>query len=162
MVAPTFAMSAETRLIRQELEKLKPGEVISYADLSAACGRPIQGTSHYLQAARASLEKYEDYVFTVEYGKGVRRCTDADILQKSRGGLRSIRRKSVRVQRNLGAVEDYAAFTPREKNSYNVMMAISATIEQATSTSTIKRVERAASKMKDEISVRETIALLLT
>jgi hypothetical protein len=97
-------MESETKfnieLILEQLLELQPGELITYAELSALTGLSIQTDARYLldAALRTALEEH-NMVFENERNVGYRRLTDEDIVVSMR------RFRRARTQAKLGMQE---------------------------------------------------------
>jgi hypothetical protein len=112
---PNFKMAADTRFLRQKLEAVAAGGVISYADLEAAVSKKLDKIRPALASARRSLLNEDNIVFDVVRGVGLKRLNDVEIVDASQGDVNRIRRTARKSIRKLAAIDDYSKLPPKQQ-----------------------------------------------
>ncbi len=109
----------ESRLLYAKLSVLAPGELVTYADLSAEIRKDVQHDSwHHLNTARKWLEQGSRIVTEAVPGYGIRRLTNDEhiaAMQMHR------RRAQGHVDRGLGkgACADYMQLASEQQRAFN-------------------------------------------
>ena len=75
---PTFAMSADSRLIYQRLVECTAGEVVTHEELSKIVGRKVDGSFGPLHTARRACRREKQIVFDAVMGVGLKCLTDVE------------------------------------------------------------------------------------
>jgi hypothetical protein len=153
-----FELSADTRFIRQALEAVKPGEMISYAALSKLISKTVSGQTPALQTARRTLVK-DGYVFSAVTGTGFRRLTDGEIVAASGSDIAAVRRKARRAGLKLSTVS-FEALTPEQQLAHAAKASIVGAVAAITTDKAVAQVEKAASGRSSELPVGETLKAL--
>ena len=86
-------ISWEVQQLAGLLGSLKPGEGITYTDLSRAARRDVIKNRHLLYTARRKLRREKQMVFGTDRGVGLRRLDDSGVSEKATGTLKGIHRK---------------------------------------------------------------------
>lgn len=145
--APTFRMSANTRFLVQELEKLKEGDRISYADLCSIAGLSLSNLRSPLDTARTILMRDQGIVFGVERGIGLIRLNESEILASTSQEIKGIRQKARKGIKKLAAT-DYNKMTPQEQLQYTIKGAVFAMSNEAASSRGQKKIAAVAEATK--------------
>lgn len=129
-----FRKSFETQKIEDRLRSMAIGEIVSYADLAALIGSPVDGSCQPLNSARAMLERSGDYVFATMTKEGVKRLSDREIVADTQSSRQRIARQAKRAMRRLSNIKDFNALSDDEKRQHQAHAVIYAAIaEQASS-----------------------------
>jgi hypothetical protein len=155
---PRFEIHADTRLIYQRLIETKPGETVTYADLSATISRPVTGNCYNLQSA-IRMARRDDAIYFDNVSKvGYRRMTATDIVSSGPDDIGRVRRIAKRsVEKQLSApAED---LTPESRRVQLGTLGVFGALTQFTTKKAIALVEDAAGKAGKEIPVAETLRL---
>lgn len=134
-----FRRSLETQELVKQLEQLQPGQLMHYANLAQACGARVYGNSSALRSARRIVQNERGWVLVAEPGTGVRRLSDAQIIEQTAQPRMRINRMARRAARNLAAVENFAALSPEAQRVHQVHAIVYAHVSDNTATKTIAR-----------------------
>lgn len=151
-----FEMSADARFLRQELSKLKPGDSTSYAELSAAIGKPVTGAMAALQTAKRSLLR-EGFVFSPIRGEGVHRLTDVEVVASD--DISPLRRHARRLGKKLSTVS-YEQLDPAHQLALTAKSSVVGMVAAVTTEKAIEKVAAAASGRAGELPISETLKAL--
>jgi hypothetical protein len=154
----SFEMSADTRLLRQELAKVKVGETISYEKLSAAISKNVSGGTASLQSARNSLLKNDRIVFAVVRCVGLQRLGDEEIVDASQARRDSIRRGAKRAAREITCVADYSSLSAPKQLLHTAALSVFTAIAEMSSDKGVERVKGAAQGRSGELPIAQTLA----
>lgn len=158
MAAPLFEMSADARLLRQRLAKMQAGDEVSYAELTKEIGRDVDGACSALQSARRSLLNSNQIVFDVVRGVGLRRLTDAEIVDASERDIAHVRRAARRGAKKLLSIGNFDALPNDKQLQHTTRLSVMSMIAHTTSDKQISKVEKAASGRSQELPIAETLA----
>lgn len=147
-----FRRSFETNQLVDALAALQPGAIIGYDELSRLAGREIDGSSAALASARRIVESDNAVAFSIERKIGVRRLTDAQIVQDTVGNRTRMQKATKRAVRRLAAVVDFNALSDSEKRLHQAHATIYSIIGDAASRESVKRIERATSDPRSLLS----------
>jgi hypothetical protein len=151
-----FEMSADARFLRQKLHEMKPGETVSYADLTALIGKSVTGNFSALQTAKRSLLK-EGYVFSPVRGEGVKRLTDADVVAQD--DITPIRRHARRIGKKLSTVS-YEQLNPAQQLQHTAKASIVGMVAAVATEKAVEKIEKAATGRSGELPIGETLKAL--
>lgn len=88
-----FELSVDARLLADRLRSVEPSCDVSYAELSEIIGRDVQRSARsVLASARKFVVREDSIVFGVVLNVGLRRLTDAEIVDTSDRASRHINR----------------------------------------------------------------------
>lgn len=158
MASPLFEMSADARLLRQKLAKVGVGEEISYADLSKEVSRDVTGCFAALHSARRSLLNSDQIVFEAIRGIGLRRLSDAEIVDASERDITKVRRAAKRGAKKLLSVGDFSALSNEKQLQHTTRLSVMTMVAHAASDKGIEKVEKAAAGRSNELPIAETLA----
>lgn len=151
-----FEMSADARFLKQRLHELTPGASITYAELTALIGKPVNGSTSALQTAKRSLLK-EGYVFSPIRGEGVQRLTDADVVATD--DISPLRRHARRVGKRLSTVS-YDALSMPQQLAHTAKASIISMVSAVTTETAVSKIEKAAGGRAGELPIGETLKAL--
>lgn len=153
-----FELSADTRFLRQKLHEMKPGDTLTYAELSQAVSKPVKGSFSALQSAKRSLLK-EGYVFSAVVGEGIKRLTDGEVVSAADGDITSMRRRARKAGLKLSTVS-YDTLAPEKQLSLSAKSSIIGAVAALTTAKAITRMEKAVTGRSGELPIAETMKAL--
>jgi hypothetical protein len=153
-----FEMSADARLLKQRLATMKPGDFISYADLSREIAKNVSGVTSALHTARRSLLNNDGFVFAVERGRGLKRLGDEEIVTASDQDVNRIRRSAKKGARKLASVADYAAMSNPAQLRHTTRLSVMTAVAHMASSKGIQKIEASANGRAKELPISETLA----
>lgn len=151
-----FELSADARFIRQRLHELKPGESVSYTELSKIIGKTVVGSTPALQSAKRGLLR-EGYVFSPVRGEAVRRMTDADVVAGD--DITPLRRHARRVGKKLSTVS-YEGLSAQQQLAHTAKASIVGMVVAVTTENAVAKIEKAAGGRAGELPIGETLKAL--
>lgn len=154
---PSFQLSADTRLLIQELRKCQVGATISYAQLSSAVGRDISGATGALHSARKRLLRDEQIVFDVVRGEALKRLSDVEIVGTSNSFARRMRRVAQRGVETLTAIGDFSALPRETQMRHTAAVSVFGVVAEMTKEKSIHKVEKAAENVRGELPISQTL-----
>lgn len=132
-------MSVDAQVLAEALQRVKPGEAISYQELSDAIGRDIRNGAHYvLSSARKYLEREERIVFDVVQAQGLVRLNDEQIALTSMRSIRHVHRTVRRGRQRLLAA-DYNSLSKQAQTVHNTNLSVMGVMEHVTKPSQVKK-----------------------
>jgi hypothetical protein len=160
MKAPLFEMSADARLLRQELAKVKSGDTIAYRVLGDAIGRKVEGATSALQTARRSLFREEQILFSPVSGEGLYRMRDEDIVSNADRDVTHLRRSARRGVQRLAAVQEYEKLPHGKQLAHSTKMSVMAAVAGITTDKAVKSIEVEAAKSPErrQLPIAQTLA----
>lgn len=157
-----FELNPDTRLLTDMLLAVQQGDTLTYAEMSRRLSRAIDGSDPYLQSARRRAEKEDGFVFAFERKTGIKRLTDAEIVNLGEAGAKGLRRKARREGRRVANVRDYSALTDADKARHQGSLALFGAIASAAKASTLRRLEAAAADAAGPLPLGRTFDLFKT
>lgn len=118
-------LSVDTQAIERLLLTAGVNDIVTYAALTAAIGRDVQGNarSNLIAAVRRVLRDH-DIVFDAVHNVGVKRLDDAAIVGLGHRYTRKIGRMARRARRKLSKVQDFAALPNALRVEHNLRYAM--------------------------------------
>lgn len=157
MKNPIFVMSADTRILRDELARVPIGNTIEHAALSKLIGKPIDGGTACLRSAVNSLLRHEGMVFAAIRSVGLKRLNDSEIIQHADQDADKIRRGARRSVMRLTSIKDYDGLTAKEKLAHTSRLSIFTAVASFTTDKSLKKLEAAADGTRRELPLAETL-----
>lgn len=158
MARPNFEISADTRLLYQRLIEAGIGNTVTYADLSAAISRPVQGADPNLQSALRRAFREDGMVFDCVRKIGYRRLNDAEIVRSSGNDVSRLRRLTKRKARKLFTA-DFDKLSNEERIAHNTNASVFGAVAVALSKRSVEAVSKAVSSAGKELPVADTLRL---
>lgn len=160
-----FTIRIDTKLLVNRLAEVPPGETISYAEL----GSVIKQVANYMQApmagygslcsARRIALRDHGQVFRTVAREGLRRLTDAEIVQEVPDETRKmIRRRVDRAGREIIAVA-YDQLDNSQKVKHNASLSVLGAIGLALIPAKVKQIEAACEKSHQQLSLTQTLEI---
>ena len=155
---PQFVKSDDTAALEQLLRDCPEGEVVTYADLSAAIGRDVrEHASGSLRSARRILERDGLHTEAIE-NEGIKRLTPSECLGKAGGLVQRARRAAARSRQTVETT-DLERLTTEERARAFALSAQASAVESLGSRKTGKRLVQKASETNAAIPLGETLRL---
>lgn len=155
---PRFEIHADTRLLYQRLTGTAPGQLVSFAELSAAISRPVAGDCYNLQSALRMARRDAGILFSNVHGQGYRRMTDTDIVISGENDIARLRRATRRsMERQMMA--DASALPPDQRLKQLSTMAVLGALHQFSSRKALTAVTKAVTATGRELPLAETLKL---
>ncbi|TGQ95380.1 hypothetical protein EN851_07610 [Mesorhizobium sp. M8A.F.Ca.ET.208.01.1.1] len=155
---PIFQMSADARLLLGRLEKASVGELLAYDELSAVISRPVGGAFGPLRTALRRMLRDHDAVFACVTGKGVKRLSDAEIVDEGVQAMDKVRRRAQRsVERQMKA--DFSKLDRERQARFSAQVSVMGTIAFMARGSSVEKLAKATTPDRKELPVAETLKL---
>lgn len=141
-------VAVETRLIYEKLKTIGVGEVVTYDELTAICGRAVDKEARgLLETARRWCLKEHQMVFGAQRGVGMVRLSDTQIVHGADQDIVKVRRHAQRGMAKL-ACASYENLSDEMKPEFNAKAAILGTLIQHSNPAQIKQVQKTYAEMK--------------
>jgi hypothetical protein len=152
-------MGGDAKLLIAFLEKKTVGEEISYADLSKVISADIRKRRGSLYTAFKVLRRDKRIVFGTVRKEGIKRLNDEGMLKSAYGNVRTIQRATRRGIKTLACL-NYDNLPNNSKVEHNASLSMLGVIQQATTSSSMKRLENAVEKAHAQLPTADTLKLL--
>ena len=123
----------DAAIILKRFKNTKPGDVLTYHEMSDLIGRNVQGEARYIMETARRYAKKERIYFGVITNKGLQRLDDAGKVKAGSGMMSKIRRTTRRAAQTLAAVEDFNSLPNELKIEHNTALSVFGILTQATS-----------------------------
>mgnify|MGYP001166929967 CR=1 FL=1 len=136
-------LSIDSKLIAECLMQVEIGQLVTYEVLSEVI-RQDATNDHgrgCIATARRMLQRDHQMVFAAVRGVGLKRLSDAEIVQTGSHSVHRVRSAARRGAKMLTAVSDFDALAPADKLRHNAHLSVLGAIEAMTSTGAVKKVE---------------------
>ena len=138
----TAEVGVEALAIYEVLKTAEVGQVIDYATLSSAAGRNVQAEcAGSLATARRMCQREHLMVFGVVRGLGLRRLSNAQIVESSASDIHKIERVAKRGIKRLTCA-DYSALNDEQRPVFNARVAVLGTLAQHSKPSQLTQIEK--------------------
>jgi hypothetical protein len=155
---PMFRRSYETNQLVDVLNKLKPGDSITYKQLTDAAGEEINGATPALASARRIVLNELGYVIEPIWGVGMKRLTDEEIVQSASGGTKRISRRA-RHEADKLSKSDFTTLDDESRKKYAVHASVFGAIAAISSGKGLRTIEQNVVGETRELPLKETLAL---
>lgn len=159
MERPSFAQSADTRLLLAKLKRMQAGEILSYESLSEEVRSKISGASSALQSAKRAAERETNKRFAAIHGVGIKCMNDDEIVDFGITATERIRKGARRGLKKLFGVADYTALTPDKQIQLTVRQTMLAATAELTTEKAASKIGAIAGSRVGELPISETLAL---
>lgn len=161
MTNPRFQMSADARLLMQELQKASIGDLINDEALSSTIAKPISTANGALRTAFKRLLRDHDMVFGRIRKEGWKRLNDSEIVASGVSDVERIRRHSNRsVERQMKA--DFSKLSTADKSRFTAQVSILGSVAMMTKPSSVSKVAALAPSDKAELPIAATLKMFST
>lgn len=152
--------SIYTQQIYKRLIATKPGDFISYDELTKLIGINVQTEGYGYRASATRIALVEDkMVFGVIPNDGIKRLNDNEIAKLGDSSIRKIRKESKNGIRKVTAVQDFDALTPESKMKHNSTLSVLAAFQHFTKPRNILKIESVVAENQKQINFDETLSI---
>lgn len=155
-----FEISVDAKLLHERLKKVGIDEVISWEDLSEVISRDVRaGGSAYgaLTTARRRALVDEGMVFDPVKGKGLKRLSDAEIVETSQAKIDSVRRRSRAALKRLACVQNFNGLPSDKQVKHNVFASIFSAFVMVTKAGPMKKLEDQVAEAQAQLPLAKTL-----
>lgn len=150
--------SVDSRLLYKRLAELAPGQIITYAELSAIIGRDVQGDARsYLNTARRMVEREDGKAFGCIINEGLKCLIDKEIIVSGSNAVTRIRKFSKRAARRFTCIADMASLPNEERIKMNATASILGAIAFIGKASNVSKIEAAVAETKEQLPYLKTM-----
>lgn len=135
-------LNQETVQLAELFAQAKPGETVTFEQMSKTIGRDIATCRWFIQCAHRIVLREHNAVFAPVRGEGYRRLLDEEIPAHAMRSVRRIRNTAKKGARELASV-DYAGLSPEKKMEHNLQMSLFSAITYSTESTQIKKIRGA-------------------
>ena len=161
MDRPDFTQSLETQEIVRLLADDKHAALFTYDEICKSSGaNDKDDVRASISSARRILQRDKGIVFVTIIGEGIRRATDAEIVDSTARDVSGIRRTSRRGIERLSKVRDLSGLPRDKKTQFNLATSSLALIHHVTTPSAQAKIESKVEKQNEKLPVAETLAAL--
>ncbi len=161
---PIPTISAEASILHNRLRKLKPGETVTYVELSRTCGMDVttdKGRGR-LETARQAALREDGFVIESVRGLGVKRLEDEEKLAIGDQVRKRTRRAAVRAGRKLSRIDDYEALTREQKSELNAHRTYVGAVALFSTAAARRQVRELTDQANDTIAARKALEMFAT
>lgn len=132
---PYFETSALTQELITRMLNTKPGDFLSYKELSRIIKKDVQneGRHHLSSAMRNCMRKPHEIVFGCVFGEGIQHLTQKEIASLGSVGLKRTCRMAKRWKKKLECVKDVSILTSEEARKFQMQSLMLASLEMNSS-----------------------------
>lgn len=152
-------LSVDAQILVKRLQKVTPGETVTYGELSKLVKRDVQaGARSCLQSACRVVLREDQIVLAAVRTVGMKRLPANEIASVGTQAIRSIGRKSSRALRKCSCA-DYESLNNKERIEINTVSSMLGAVALMSKPRQVEKLEAAATQKQDKISFTETLAL---
>jgi len=151
-------MAPETRIVIDRLKRMQIGDVVTYGELSAACGKPVSGQTFNLATARRFLVKHNHMVFEAIRSVGLKRLDDTELATSASDKfVEKSRRHAKRSAQKMACVEDYSRLSPAAQIAHTIKISFFGAIAYMARKGQLEKASRAVAGRSGELPISETL-----
>lgn len=155
---PLFIVSIDVKTCYERLVKTSIGDLVSYSELESLLGRTVREKGAWiLSSARRRAFVQDNMVFAVIPKQGVKRLSDAEIVDSSNDALVRVHKASLRAARRLGAVRDFESLSSQQKIKYNLQASAFGLLAHLTKESQLKKLESKVQAATKSLPLQRTL-----
>lgn len=152
-------LSVDAQVLAKRLQAVKPGEVVTYSELSGLIKRDVQQeAASVLASARRVTQREHRAVFGAVIKVGLKRLDSAGIVGFGEAGIAKMHRVSRRTSRALACAE-YETLTNADKVRFNTSASLLGAMELATKPSRIRALSDAVARASDKLPTAQVLQL---
>lgn len=136
---PIFETSTDSKTLAAVLAAATVGQIISYDELSKAIGRTV--TASKLSTARHIVQREQRIVFGAVAGVGLKRLSDAEIVDLSDSARDHLRRTTRKTAKKLHCV-DYDAMPKDKQTKHNTALSMLGVIGELSTEKSTQRLSQ--------------------
>jgi hypothetical protein len=143
---PIALLSIDAKLLYERLIQVEVGAEITNKELSDIIGRNVQESGRgVLATARRKAQREDQIVFGIVRNVGLKRLTDAEIVNSGERSIEHHRRSSKRAGRRLTCVQHFDALPPEVQTRHNAQASYFGLVAHLSTTRQMKRLEEKVS-----------------
>lgn len=150
-------LSIESKLIYQRLKDMKPGDFVTYGELTGIIGTNILTHRHILYTARRMAERNDKITFGIITNEGLKCLDTTGIIATGDSAIKHIHRTSRKAARRFTCVGDLNNLTNDEKIKMNTNISILGALTHITREKTIKKLEAPITQAMQAIPYAKTL-----
>ena len=151
-------MAPETRIVIDRLKRMQIGDVVTYGELSAACGKPVSGQTFNLATARRFLVKHNHMVFEAIRNVGLRRLDDTELATSASDKfVEKSRRHAKRSAQKMACIEDYSRLSPAAQLAHTIKISFFGAIAYMARKGQLEKASQAVAGRSGELPISETL-----
>lgn len=154
---PLFWRGQVAHRLIDRLLAVEVGQLVTYEELSAACGHDVTQVRGPLDTARRAVENEHGRAFGTVRGEGLKRLPPGGTIDSIPATLDHIKRTARRKVRQVTRVEDFATLPNDKKLAGYVGIAQLGAIAQASSRDTRKQLEAAGDVRQIQEVIEQTL-----
>lgn len=158
--APSFKTNVETRLLIQEFQKVKVGEVITYERISEVAGKEVTKLRGSIMTAIRRCLRDKDMVFACVRNVGYKRLNDDEIVDKGSSDSAALRRKALKTLEEQTKV-DFEQLSRQKQMQASAQTSIMGTIAMMTKTKSIEKIASNIEAGTKELPTTQTLSLFM-
>jgi hypothetical protein len=158
-----YKISYRTKRIFDMLMTAEIGDTLSYDQLAAAVGEPVDPRSagySSLYSARRMAEN-EGVFFSAVTGVGIERVSQDEAVKGSRKIIRSIHSRAKRGKRLLNNITEYDELSPEGKQAYALCSTYMGAIALFTTPSKVKKIDGHIEAGNSQLPNKQLLAMFL-
>lgn len=155
---PNFRRSYETSRLVEALNKMEPGETLTYGKLSEFASMDVDGATPALISARRIVQSENGYITDAVWGVGIKRLTDEEIVEAATKGTASLARRA-RAESHKLSRSDFAALNEDKRKKYAVHQSVFGAIAAISSSKGVAVIEKNVVGEIMRLPVKETMKL---
>ena len=153
-------ISVDARLLHQRLTQAKVGDVITWDDLGQIIGRsvhPGEGGYSALATARNRVQVDDGYIFDAIAKVGLKRLSDAEIVNTGQYAIDRVRRAARKGTRRLLSVKDFDALPNDLKVKHNAYASLLGAVAQISQSSKVTQLESHVQNARAALPLAKTL-----
>lgn len=151
-------MAPETRIVIDRLKRMQIGDVVTYGELSAACGKPVSGQTFNLATARRFLVKHNHMVFEAIRNVGLKRLDDTELATSASDKfVEKSRRHAKRSAQKMACIEDYSRLSPAAQLAHTIKISFFGAIAYMARKGQLEKASQAVAGRSGELPISETL-----
>jgi len=144
-------LSIEAKLLYQRMRTMKPGDTLTYEEMSEIIGRSIQQVRHVLYTARKMAEREDLLTFGTITSEGIRCLNTSEIISTGDTAIRHIHRTARRAARRFNCVGDLNLLPNEEKIRMNTKASVLGVLAHITTAKSLRKIEAPVAQTMEAI-----------
>lgn len=161
MTETRFKQSIDSRQIADRLGQLRPGEHVTYEELSRLIGRDVRRFAISCLATAIRQHLREGVVFAALRGQGIKRLDDAELVGVGDRSLNHIRRHARKSAHKLASFRDFDALPKDDKARVLAMQSALGAVLMFSKPEAIRRLQSGVQKSMKELPIGKTLKLFV-
>lgn len=155
---PRFEMGVDAQLLVERMRKVKPGEIITYGEITQVIKRDPQKDRGAIVTARRAIQRTDQIVFECVTNVGYKRISGLEIVESAASATQAIGRTAKRAARKLACAE-YEQMDISGKIRFNATASMLGALNQFAKPSSMKLLEKRVEEAAGKLPTAETLRL---